>query len=92
MRDLLKFEEQRKEDEKRKEEIKKEQKAAPIAQGGSVKDRRQALLERVSFIEMWGHGYVYVNDDNSLGGLLDSCQVGEKISSINIFSLVSLVM
>lgn len=48
MRDLLKFEEQRKEDEKRKEQIKKEQKAAPIAQGGSVKDRRQALLERVS--------------------------------------------
>ncbi|KAI7877229.1 hypothetical protein K492DRAFT_219278 [Lichtheimia hyalospora FSU 10163] len=53
VRDLLKFEEQRKEDEKRKEQVKKEQKAAPIAQGGSVKDRRQALLERVC-IEIGG--------------------------------------
>lgn len=77
MRDLLKFEEQRKEDEKRKEQIKKEQKAAPIAQGGSVKDRRQALLERVS-IEI---GVTWMMNMTLIGQItLDSSQVGEKMN------------
>lgn len=73
----MKFEEQRKEDEKRKEQIKKEQKAAPIAQGGSVKDRRQALLERVS-IEI---GVTWMMNMTLIGQItLDSSQVGEKMN------------
>ncbi|KAI9322734.1 hypothetical protein BX666DRAFT_1897987 [Dichotomocladium elegans] len=47
VRDMLRFEQQRKEDDKKREQEKKERESTPIQQTGTVKERRLALLERI---------------------------------------------